>query len=110
VASQIGTGIQEAFQLVDNAANVFYGIVYAVLFAIPLVGAAAVRTAAPMWLKVAAVCGFGVSLSAIFFTIYPIIDVPNPLVFGAKIAIVTIIANALGVAIFVSAGKGRRAR
>ena len=39
VASQIGTGIQEAFQLVDNAANVFYGIVYAVLFAIPIVGA-----------------------------------------------------------------------
>jgi amino acid transporter len=108
VASQIGTGIQEAFQLVDNAANVFYGIVYAVLFAIPLIGAAVVRTAAPMWLKVAAVCGFGVSLSAIFFTIYPIIDVPNPLVFGAKIAIVTIIANALGVLIFMSAGRRRQ--
>src|SRR6202011_3011781 len=28
IASQIGAGIQEAFQLVDNAANVFYGIVY----------------------------------------------------------------------------------
>src|SRR5256714_3155754 len=38
VASQIGTGIQEAFQLVDNAANVFYGIVYFILFAIPVPG------------------------------------------------------------------------
>ena len=28
ISSQIGAGIQEAFQLVDNAANVFYGIVY----------------------------------------------------------------------------------
>ena len=39
ISSQIGAGIQEAFQLVDNAANVFYGIVYAMMFAIPLVGA-----------------------------------------------------------------------
>jgi amino acid transporter len=36
VASQIGAGVQEAFQLVDNAANVFYGIVYVILFAIPI--------------------------------------------------------------------------
>src|SRR6266568_7347029 len=34
ISSQIGAGMQEAFQLVDNAANVFYGIVYAVMFAI----------------------------------------------------------------------------
>jgi glutamate:GABA antiporter len=105
IASQIGAGIQEAFQLVDNAANVFYGIVYATLFAIPLAGAASIRSAAPVWLKFAAVCGFGVCLLAIFYTIYPIIDVPNPLLFGAKIAIVTVIANALGIAIFLSAGK-----
>ena len=38
IASQIGAGIQEAFQLVDNAANVFYGIVYFMMFAIPLIG------------------------------------------------------------------------
>ena len=36
IASQIGAGIQEAFQLVDNAANVFYGIVYFDMFAIPI--------------------------------------------------------------------------
>src|SRR5207248_2988749 len=43
LASQIGAGIQEAFQLVDNAANVFYGIVYLLLFAIPIAGASAIR-------------------------------------------------------------------
>lgn len=109
IASQIGTGIQEAFQLVDNASNVFYGIVYATLFAIPLAGATTVRSPAPLWLRIAALCGLVVSLMAIFFTIYPIIDVPNPLMFGAKIAITTIVANAVGVAIFVTAGKRRRA-
>jgi amino acid transporter len=57
VASQIGAGIQEAFQLVDNAANVFYGIVYVILFAIPLAGAEEIRSRAPLWLRVEAGCG-----------------------------------------------------
>jgi amino acid transporter len=108
IVSQIGTGIQEAFQLVDNASNVFYGIVYATLFAIPLGGAGLVRSGAGIWLRIAAVCGFLVSLSAIFFTIYPIIDVPSPLTFAAKIILVTVIANAVGVTIFFVGEKRRR--
>jgi len=107
IASQIGAGIQEAFQLVDNAANVFYGIVYLALFAVPIAGAAAIRSRAPIWLRAAACCGFAVSLLAIFFTVYPIIDVPSPLIFGAKIAAVTLIANAVGAAIFVAGNKRR---
>jgi amino acid transporter len=108
IVSQIGTGIQEAFQLVDNASNVFYGIVYGMLFAIPLVGAPLVRSGTGIWLRIAAFCGLLVSLSAIFFTIYPIIDVPSPLIFGAKIILVTAIANAIGVTIFVVGEKTRR--
>jgi len=110
VASQIGAGIQEAFQLVDNAANVFYGIVYCMLFAIPLAGAKAIRTGARPWLRIAAFCGFVVGILTIFFTVYPIIDVPNPMLFGAKIIAVTVIANAIGVGIFVFGQKRRTVR
>ena len=109
ISSQIGAGIQEAFQLVDNAANVFYGIVYFMLFAIPIFGTSAIRSGTPFWLRIAAICGAAVSLSAIFFTVYPIIDVPSPLSFAAKIIIVTVIANAIGVAIFALGQKRRRA-
>ena len=108
IASQIGAGIQEAFQLVDNAANVFYGIVYAVMFAIPIAGAYAIRSRARLWVRIAALCGFGVSLLAIFFTIYPIIDVPSPLIFAAKIIAVTLIANGVGIAVFLAGEKRRR--
>ena len=87
----------------------FYGIVYFMLFAIPLFGAAAIRSGAPIWLRIAALCGAGVSLLAIFFTVYPIIDVPNPLIFGAKIAAVTVTANAIGAAIFAIGERKRRA-
>ena len=108
ISSQIGAGIQEAFQLVDNAANVFYGIVYFIMFAIPIFGAGAIRSGAPIWLRIAAICGAAVSLAAIFFTIYPIIDVPSRLSFAVKIIAVTGIANAIGVAIFMVAQKRRR--
>jgi glutamate:GABA antiporter len=108
ITSQIGAGIQEAFQLVDNAANVFYGIVYFTMFAIPIFGAGAIRSGAPIWLRIAAICGAAVSLSAIFFTIYPIIDVPSPLSFAVKIIAVTGIANAIGVAIYLIGKKRRR--
>ena len=50
-----------------------------------------------------------VSLSAIFFTVYPIIDVPSPLSFAVKIVAVTAIANAIGVAIYLSGKKRQRA-
>jgi amino acid transporter len=108
MVSQIGAGIQEAFQLVDNASNVFYGIVYFTMFAIPIFGARAIRSGAPIWLRVAAICGAVVSLSAIFFTVYPIIDVPSPLSFAVKIVAVTAIANAIGIAIFAIGRKRRQ--
>jgi glutamate:GABA antiporter len=109
VASQIGAGIQEAFQLVDNASNIFYGIVYFTMFAIPIFGAGAIRSGAPIWLRIAAICGALVSLSAIFFTIHPIIDVPSPLSFAVKIVAVTAVANAIGVAIYLAGKKRQRA-
>ena len=109
ISSQIGAGIQEAFQLVDNAANVFYGVVYLLLFAIPIFGTSSVSSGAPVWLRVASACGCGVSLLAIFFTVYPIIDVPNPLIFGTKIAVVAVIANAIGAATFLGARRKRSA-
>ncbi|HXX42221.1 MAG TPA: APC family permease [Chthoniobacterales bacterium] len=108
ISSQIGAGIQEAFQLVDNAANVFYGTVYSFLFAIPLFGAAAIRSGASVWLRIGALCGLAVCLLAIFFTVYPIIDVPSKFSFAVKIISVSLIADLIGVAIFV-VGKKRRA-
>jgi amino acid transporter len=107
LASQIGAGVQEAFQLVDNAANVFYGLAYFAMFAIPLFGTAALRNGAPLWLKIAALAGMITCVLAIFFTVFPIIDVPSPLLFALKVIGVTAVANAIGVTVFL---VGRRSR
>src|SRR5882672_2550616 len=77
LASLIGVKEQEAFQLQDNAANVFYALIYMVLFAIPLVASKRFGVQAPLWLKVAAASGFLVSLIGAFFTVVPIIEVES---------------------------------
>ncbi|HKP46993.1 MAG TPA: APC family permease [Pyrinomonadaceae bacterium] len=101
LASLIGVGHQEAFQLVDNAATVFYASTYVVLFAIPLAGMKKFDIAAPAWLKVACASGLLVSLLAIALTIVPIIEVQSRLSFALKITAVVIVANSIGALVFI---------
>jgi len=100
LASLIGVGEQEAFQLLDNAGGVFYATTYVVLFAIPLFGMKAFGVRAPWWLQIACASGLLVSLLYIGFTIVPIISVGSRLLFAAKIIGVVLVANAIGFGIF----------
>jgi len=109
LASLIGVGEQEAFQLLDNVAGVFYATAYMVLFAIPIVGLKGLGLQAPFWLKLACVSGFLVSLLYIGFTVVPIIAVQSRLSFAVKIMGVVLMANGLGAAIFM-AGRNRLAK
>ena len=108
IASQIGVGAQEAFQLIDNAAGIFYGIAYLVLFAIPMCGLRTLPTRAPLWLRLGAAVGFSVTALYIVLTIFPIVDVQNRTAFAAKIIIVTIAANLIGGLIFVAGSRRSR--
>jgi len=101
-----GVGVQEAFQLLDNAGGVFYASAYLVLFAIPLVGMKAFGVRAPWWLKIACASGFLVSVVYICFTIIPIISVESRLTFALKIIATIVLANAVGVT-FYTLGKRR---
>ena len=96
-----GVHAQEAFQLIDNAGGVFYALTYLVLFAIPLFGMKALGVKAPWWLKIACASGFLVTLVYIRFAIVPITEVGSPLSFALKIMVTVLIANAIGVTIYV---------
>ncbi len=99
--SLAGVHAQEAFQLIDNAGGVFYALTYLVLFAIPLFGMKALGVRAPLWLKIACASGFIVTLIYIRFSVFPITEVGSPLSFALKIIITVLIANAVGVGIYV---------
>ncbi|HEY0369488.1 MAG TPA: APC family permease [Chthoniobacterales bacterium] len=108
IGSSLGVGAQEAFQLIDNAAGLFYALAYLVLFAIPIFGLRAISSRAPMWLRIAAAIGGIVSLLYIVFTVIPIVPVESPVAFAAKIILTTVIANAIGAFIFLAAAKRSR--
>ncbi|HEX6719647.1 MAG TPA: APC family permease [Pyrinomonadaceae bacterium] len=99
--SLMGVRAQEAFQLIDNAGGIFYALTYLVLFAIPLFGMKALGVRAPWWLKLACASGFIVTLIYIRFAIVPITEVGSLLSFALKIIITVLIANAIGITIYV---------
>ncbi len=95
-----GTGAQEAFQAINSAGNVFYGIYYLMMFAIPLVVGARFGVRAGFWLKLAAVSGFAVTALSMGFNVVPIVDVASKWAFAAKVAGVSLALNLVGVAIY----------
>src|SRR5690242_2469818 len=101
VASLTGVHAHEAFQLIDNAGGVFYALTYLVLFAIPLFGMKALGVKAPWWLKIACASGFIVTLIYIRYSIVPITNVEDLRSFALKIIITVVVANVVGVALYV---------
>jgi amino acid transporter len=108
LAGIVGVGEQEAFQLLDNAAGILYGLTYLVLFAIPLLGAkrrGSVLPRASVPLKIAAIAGFLTTVLFVVLSIFPIIDVPSWLSFAAKISVVVLGLNLIGLLVYAT---GRR--
>jgi amino acid transporter len=108
LAGQIGVGLQEAFQVLENAAGIFYAFAYIALFAIPLFAARKLAEPPPLWLQGAAAAGLAITILYCVLSVFPIIDVKDWHTFTAKIVSVLVGANLIGLAIYF-AGKRRMA-
>jgi amino acid transporter len=107
LAGQAGVGLQEAFQLLENAAGIFYAFAYVALFAIPLFTADRLPERPPVWLRAASAAGLAVTLLYSVLSVFPIIEVESWQVFSLKIVSVLVGANLLGLGIYA---LGRRRR
>jgi amino acid transporter len=105
LASLIDVMEQEAFQILDNAATMFYALIYIVLFAIPFVAIRRFGVKAPMWLKIASASGLLVSVIAGLYSMFPIKAVDRPLAFALKILVVVVVANVIGAILYAVRGK-----
>jgi amino acid transporter len=108
IVGLIGVGKQEAFQLLWNASGVFYAITYLVMFAIPIFGLRASGRRTPMWLKVAAISGFVMTLLYIALSIVPIVKVESQLGFAVKIGGLIVLTNLIGTAFYIAAKRKKR--
>jgi len=104
--SNLGSGNQEAYQVLQNANGIAYGLAYLVMFAIPL---AAPGERTPFWLRGAALSGFLMTLLNVVLSVFPIIDVPNPLNFALKVGGTVLVLN-LAAALFYWRADQRRRR
>ena len=100
VAGMAGVGEQEAFQLLDNAAGILYGLTYLVLFAVPLVGLSR-NGRAPVWIRIAAAFGLATTALFVVLSVLPILEVESAAVFAMKIGGTVALANAIGAALYV---------
>jgi amino acid transporter len=96
VLANVGVHAQEAFQVLANASSTHYELAYLVMFAIPLAGSSALRTALPRWLRWTSIAGFGATLFSFLISAYPFVDVVDPRAYAAKILGTTLVSNAVG--------------
>jgi amino acid transporter len=105
VAGMTNVGEQEAFQLLESAASILYGLTYLVLFAVPIIGLARTTGRAPVWIRLAAAVGFATTVLFVVLSVLPIVSVGSRLEFAVKVGGTVVIANAIGVALYL---RGRR--
>jgi amino acid transporter len=104
--TSLDAGNQEAYQILQSANGVAYGLTYLVMFAIPLLASGE----KPHWaLRMAAASGFAMTLLNVVLSVFPIIDVPNPWAFALKIGGVVVGLNIAG-ALFYWRASMRRIR
>lgn len=96
VLGSAGVRAAEAFGVLNDASDEFYGLAYLAMFLIPVCGVRAVRDRLPA--AVAAICAIGV-LTIVFILIlnaYPFMSAVQPGRFAAKVLGTTLLVNALG--------------
>jgi amino acid transporter len=110
LATQFSSGAQEAFQLITVEAAFLYDIYFAMMFLIPLtVGSRFGKPAGP-GLKIAAAMGLSVTVIHAVFSMYPIIDIRNPIAFAEKIGFAAVVVNVAGGALYWQARRATHSR
>lgn len=108
LAATYGASAQEAMQVINNVAIVVYNIYFGMMFLIPLVVGSRFGKAPSLGLKLASGVGLAVTVLATAFSVFPIIDVPSPYRFGAKIIGATLVINLGGALLYWQSSRTAR--
>ncbi len=108
LAATYGASAQEALQIINNVAIVVYNIYFGMMFLIPLVVGSRFGKPLSLGLKLASGVGLAVTILATGFSVFPIIDVPSPFLFGAKIIGATLVLNLGGALLYWQSRRSTR--
>ena len=105
IAATYGTGAQEAFQLIAVTGTVVYNIYFGMMLLIPLTAGSRFGKPPSLWIRLAAFSGFLVTLLSTVLSVFPVIDVPHPMLFGIKVTVATLATNLVGIFIYRQARR-----
>ena len=106
VFASVGVKAAEAFQVLNNASSEMYSLAYLAMFAIPIVGASALRRRIPRWVAWLSAAGFLSTLFTFLLTAYPFVEVVDARAYAAKIIGTTLFANILGYLFYRARRRG----
>ena len=98
--ASVNAGRQEAFQVIQNSANISFGLYYCAMFGVPLAVGSRFGKRPGFWLLLCAVLGLTVTVTEVVLTTVPIVEVNNTWIFGAKVAATALVANLVGLGIY----------
>jgi hypothetical protein len=78
------------------------------MFAIPVFGLKAAGERAPVWLRIIALSGLGMTILYVALSVVPIIQVENRLTFALKIGGLIVLMNLAGAAVYLIAKKRQK--
>jgi len=108
LAAIVGVRQLEAFSMLQVWGFTFYGLAYLALFAIPILAKNDSHLRGRPILMLAAASGFVLTLLFVVLSIFPIIDVADPLKYAAKTIAVLLGANAFALALFFLQSRNRK--
>jgi amino acid transporter len=104
IAGNLGTGAQESFQIINTAGLVCWALTYLAMFAIPLIAPGEQPSLA---VRIAGVSGFVMTLLYVVLSVFPIIDVKDPVTYALKTGGIVVLINAIGFWHFRRANRNR---
>jgi amino acid transporter len=104
--ASVGAGRQEAFQLLITSGQLMFGLYYCAMFAVPLFAGDRFGKRPGFWLKACAVSGLIITVVQCVLATFPIVEVNNSWVYGAKVAGTGVLVNLVGIALY---WRGKRA-
>jgi glutamate:GABA antiporter len=100
VLANVGVHAQEAYQLLSNASTTHYEVAYLAMFAVPLVGRAALRRQLPLWLKLTSIAGGISTLFSLIISAYPFVNVVDAHAYAIKIVGTVLVSNCVALGFY----------
>lgn len=100
VLAMAGVRSQEAYQVLSGASLTHYEIAYVAMFAVPLVGKAALRRSMSWRFKATSAVGLAATCFALLISAYPFVSVVNARAYAAKIVGTVVVSNLLAVVFY----------